>query len=79
MQAPFASQVNFLDPSLTADGKPYGPEKFKKIVEERYVISKWLHTSYLDVGKITPTEKDILIKLINEDRERREKNLNKKH
>lgn len=71
--------MNFLDPALTADGKPYGPERFKKIVEERYLISKCMNTSYLDVGKITPTERDILIKLINEDRKRREERLSKKH
>ena len=69
--------MNFLDPQTTSDGKPYGPERFREIVNERYFITKHTHTSYLDTGKITPTEKDILIQLINEDNKKRAEDLEK--
>lgn len=59
--------MNFLDPLKTKEGLPYGPERFRKIVQERYLISKHTNTSYLDTGKITPTEKDIILDLIADD------------
>lgn len=46
---------------------PYGPIRFKEIIKERYLISKNLHTSYNDVGKITPAERTQLIQLLAED------------
>lgn len=64
---PFALQLNFLDPLTTKDGKPYGPEKFKQIVKERYLITKHTNTSYSDTGGITPTERDLLLQFISED------------
>ena len=64
---PFASQLNFLDPQKTKDGKPYGPERFKQIVKERYLITKHTSTSYSDTGGITPTERDLLLQYITED------------
>lgn len=64
---PFASQLSFLDPQKTKDGKPYGPERFKQIVKERYLISKHTNSSYFDTGSITPTERDLLLQFISED------------
>lgn len=64
MIAPFASRLSFLDPKLTSDGEDYGPIRYKAIVEERWYISKHLHTSYNDVGEITPTERSYLIEFI---------------
>ena len=64
----FDSQANFLDPVLTADGKPYAPERLKEIIKECYLISKQTNTSYTDVrDKITPRERDELLKLIQEE------------
>ena len=40
---------NFLDPQLSKDGKPYGPKRYKEIVEECWYISDNLHTSYTDI------------------------------
>ena len=53
-----------MDPQLTSSGKPYGPERYKKIVQERYLNSKNMNTSYNDIGKITPTERQYLIEFI---------------
>ena len=62
--------MSFLDPQLTSDGKPYGVERFKQIVEECYVISKKINTSYNDLMKITPLERTYLIQFIKRDLER---------
>ena len=64
---PFASQVNFLDPKLTSDGKPYGPWRYKNIVQECYWITKNCNTSYVDILKITPREKDYLLEFISDE------------
>ena len=74
---PFASQMSFLDPQLTKDGKPWGPERYKAIVKERYLISKNLNTSYNDIGNITPIEREYLLSFIDEDLKRTKDMLNK--
>ena len=67
------SQVNFLDPLLTSDGKPYAPLRFQQIIEERYQISKHTHTSYTDLADISPTERKYLIEFIKRDLEHQNK------
>lgn len=64
---PFASHLNFLDQQTTSDGKPYGPIRYKEIVKECYLISKNLHTSYTDILKITPIEKQYLLEFLLEE------------
>ena len=59
--------MNFLDPQRTKDGKPFGPERFKQLVKERYLITKHTNTSYGDTGDISVKEKDMLIDFIMED------------
>lgn len=61
---PFPSPANFLDPQLTSEGKPYKPWKFNEIIRERYFISKNINTSYNDIGKISPRERDSLVHMI---------------
>lgn len=56
-----------MDPPKTKDGRDYGPIRFKEIVKERYLIAKNCHTSYLDVGKITPVERRYLIEFITDE------------
>ena len=56
----FATQKSFLDPTLTSDGKPYGPWKYKEIVKELFIISKNTGTSYNELLLITPREKEYL-------------------
>ena len=62
--------MNFFDPRWTNDGKPYGQERFKQIVQERYLISKRLHTSYLDTATISPTERTLVLQFIRDDLQR---------
>jgi hypothetical protein len=61
-----------LDPVLTSDGRLYGPERFKEIVKERYLISKQVNTSYEELGDITPLERKYLLGFIKEDLERKQ-------
>lgn len=65
--------LNFFDPTLTSDGKPYGPERLKEIVKERYIITKHTNTSYTDTSSITPYERRLLIDFIIEDLEQEKK------
>ena len=64
----YPSQGSFLDPQSIKDKYgnevPYGPERFKQIVEERYEISKTINTSYNDVGKMTPRERKYILDFI---------------
>lgn len=64
-----------MDPQLTKDGKPYGPVRYEEIVKERYIISKSIHTSYNELGKITPTERRYIINYLLEESKQREKQL----
>ena len=59
--------LSFFDPPWTSDGKPYGPERYRDIVKERYIISKHTNTSYVDTANITPLERSYLIEFITED------------
>ena len=45
----------------------------ENIIEEGYYISKYTHTSYKDLDNITPFEKKVLIKLISNDIEAKNK------
>lgn len=56
-----------MDPQLTKDGRPYAPYRFKEIARERYIISKAINTSYNDIGKITPTERNYILEFISDD------------
>ena len=67
-----------MDPQTTKDGRPYGPQRYKEIVNERYLISKNLNTSYNEVGQITPTERGYLIEFIAEDIKKANEALEKK-
>lgn len=67
MRVDFAQTVNFLDPTLTSNGAPYGPNRFKEIVRERYLISKHCNTSYSDLNNVSPLERECLLKFIYEE------------
>lgn len=56
-----------MDPQLTSDGRPFAPVRFEQIVEERYQISKRIHTSYNELGDITPRERLLLLDLLRKD------------
>ena len=59
--------MNFLDPVSDSEGNPYGPTRYRELIKERYLISKHTHTSYNDVGEITPTERIYILQLISEE------------
>lgn len=56
-----------MDPILASDGRPYGPQRFKDITKERYLISKYCNTSYKDLDNVTPTERAYLLEFIYEE------------
>ena len=66
---------------MTSDGKPYAPKRYNEIMEENYYITKFTHTSYSDVMKMSVTERNTLLNLINRDlqkeHEARQKLMNK--
>lgn len=62
--------MNFLDPRLTEDGKPYAPFRYRELVRECYIITKNCNTSYTDVMNITPKEKNIILEIINSEAEK---------
>lgn len=66
-----------MDPTLTFDGKDYATERFDKIIKERYYITKFTNTSYIDAGKLTPRERQGLLDLITDDL-KREKEIHEK-
>ena len=63
---------------MTKDGKPYGPERYKSLVKNLYIISKNTYTSYTDLrDKITPSEMTALLQLIKEENEETRKYVEK--
>ena len=64
MRTDFAQTVSFLDPTLTSDGQPYAPHRFKEITKERYLISKYCNTSYKDLDNVSPIERAYLLEFI---------------
>ena len=65
--APFVSPLNFLDPLLTSNASSYCQERYKELTRGRYLISKHCNTSYNDVGKISPLERDYIIGFITDE------------
>ena len=77
----FVLNRNFLDPNTIKvkdeDGKEkeilYAPKRYKEIVEECYLISRNLNTSYSDAKKITPLERSYLLQLLTRDFDEKKK------
>ena len=55
---------------MTEDGKPYGPTRYKELVQERYLLTKHTNTSYDDLAKITPLERGYLLEFLIQDLEK---------
>lgn len=63
---------------MTKDGRPYGPERYKSLIRNLYIISKNTYTSYTDLrDKITPAEMNALLGLIKEEQESNQKYIEK--
>lgn len=61
--------INYND-ILDKDKKPLAISQFKELVLQRYYISKHTNTSYVDAGKITPVEREYIIKFILDENKR---------
>lgn len=56
---------------------PYGLFRFQQIIDECYIISKVIHTSYLDLMNISVRERDRMIELINDENKKQQEELDK--
>ena len=62
----------------TEDGDmPYGVYRYQEIIDESYIISKVIHTSYVDILDISIRERDRMLELINEENKRNREDLDK--
>ena len=57
-------QVSFFDQRYNEKGESLIPLKYRNLVAERYAISSNINTSYEDVGKMTPTERHIILQML---------------
>lgn len=73
LSQPFANNQTFLDPLYTENGEPYGPARYRRLMQECFLISKNMNTSYSDVKKITPKEREQLINFLLEDYKEKKK------
>lgn len=73
----FALDQSFLDPQKTKEGKPYGPARFKQLVQECYIISKNCNTSYSDVLDISPLERSYILQFILEEAQSKQEAVDK--
>ena len=64
---PFKSTKHFLDLQFSKEDTNARSILMEELIEERYYISKYTHTSYVDVDNITPFERKVLIKLVSDD------------
>ena len=51
---------------------PYGVVRFEEIIQECYIISKNINTSYTDLLDITPREKNMMLELLNNEAKRQQ-------
>lgn len=56
---------------------PYGVYRYQQIIDECYIISKVIHTSYLDLMNVSIVERDRMLELIEEENKRQEEQLEK--
>lgn len=55
---------------MTSDGRPYAPKRFKEIVKERYLISRFSNTSYKDLDNVSPLEREYLLEFIYDEKQK---------
>ena len=72
---PFASMHHFLD--LIISNPEYKLQVLQNLTKEKYYISKFIHTSFLDLDEITHMERNMLLKFIGEDKEQEQKQIMK--
>lgn len=62
---------------MTNDGKPYGPLRYRQIVNEAYVLTKNTHTTYSDVMQMTPLERSYMLDFLKDEATRAQELINK--
>jgi hypothetical protein len=67
MLCPFVSNQHFLD--LVISDYQTKNTILENLVKEKCYITKFLHTSYLDIDEITRIERNMLLKFIKDDKE----------
>lgn len=65
MMPPFKSTEHFLD--LVINDPRVREQILTSLTKEKYYISKFLNTSYIDADEITRIERTMLLKFITED------------
>lgn len=65
--SPFTSTKHFLD--LVVDDPEFKTVMMNNIIQEKYQISKRIHTSFTELDDITSVERKALLKLILKDLE----------
>lgn len=73
MLYPFVSNQHFLD--LVISDYNTKTAILENIVKEKYYITKFLNTSYLDTDEITHVERNMLLKFIKDDKEHEAKQI----
>ena len=56
---------------------PFGVFRFQQIIDECYIISKVIHTSYTDLMDISIRERDRMLELINEENKKQQEEIDK--
>lgn len=56
---------------------PYGVYRYNEIIDECYIISKLINTSYIDLMEISVRERDRMLELINEENKREQERIEK--
>lgn len=67
ISTPFVPDQTFLIQWGNPEVEKAAVESYKNIVKERYIISKNIHTSYNEVGEMSPTERNLIINFILDD------------
>ena len=73
MLYPFVSNQHFLD--LVISDYNTKTTILENIVKEKYYITKFLNTSYLDTDEITHIERNMLLRYIKDDKEQEAKQI----
>lgn len=71
----FASNQNFLTPLYDEQGNPTGPKIYENLVNQCYIISRYINTPYNAVLDITPSERSLILKNINDETNRNKERL----
>lgn len=66
----FKSHPNFFDQQMVTNPEEYYKNRIDGLMRERYLICRQLNTSFIDTNEMTPKEREYIIKLFLEEREK---------